>query len=112
MNLSKRNSSRARMAPYGKAVTKGSNLFIFAGPDAWERAKQRKNGNAMVLPEGDDPSSYRWPVKGLEVMLIWKDATRESIFGFGEHLIQSGANLVVAPFEEEPSGGFFFRSTP
>ena len=106
MGLSQRS---ARLAPYGKAVTATSNLFIFAGPDAWGRAKQRKSGNAMVLPEGDDPTSYQWPVHGLEVMLIWKDAARDSVLEFGEHLIRSGASLVVAPFEGEPSGGFSFR---
>ena len=109
MSLSQRNSSRTRLAPFGKSVNAESNLHIFAGPKCWERAKQRKKGNAMVLPEGDDQASYRWPVHGLEVMLIWKDATRESVLEFGEHLIRSGANLVVAPFEEEPSGGFCFR---
>lgn len=112
MSLSKGNSSRARLAPYGKTVTASSNLFIFAGPGAWDRAQQRKKGNAMVLPEGDEPTAYKWPVHGLEVMLIWPDASRESIFGFGEHLIKSGADLVVAPFDEVPSGGFFFRGTP
>ena len=104
-----RNSSRARLAPYGKAVTKASNLFIFAGPDAWDRAKQRKKGNAMVLPEGDEPKAYKWPVHGLEIMLIWMDATRESVLEFGEHLIRSGAELIIAPFEGEPDGGYFFR---
>ena len=112
MNLAKRNSSRTRLAPFGKLVNAASNLHIFAGPDAWGRAKQRKGGNAMVLPEGDEPASYRWPVHGLEVMLIWKDASRESVLEFGEYLIRSGAELVVAPFEEEPSGGLFFWSTP
>ena len=109
MNLAKRNSSRARLAPYGKLVNAASNLHIFAGPDAWDRAKQRKSGNAMVLPEGDEPASYRWPVNGLEIMLIWPDAPRESVIDFGEILIRSGASLVVAPFEGEPSGGFSFR---
>ena len=97
------------MAPYGNGVSAASNLFIFAGPNCWERAQQRKPGNAMVLPEGDEPKAYTWPINGLEVMLIWKDATRESVLRFGEHLIRSGAELVVAPFEEEPSGGFCFR---
>ena len=109
MNLAKRNSSRARLAPYGKLVSASSNLHIFAGPKAWKRAQQRKSGNAMVLPEGDEPASYRWPVRGLEVMLIWPDASRDSVLEFGEHLIRSGAKLVVAPFEGEPSGGFSFR---
>ncbi len=112
MGLSQKNLPRTRLAPYAKLVNASSNLFIFAGPDAWQRAQQRKRGNALVLPDGDEPASYRWTVHGLEVMLIWKDATRESVLEFGEHLIQSGADLVVAPIEEEPSGGFFFRSTP
>ncbi len=101
-----------KMAPYGKSVSAVSNLFIFVGPNSWERAQQRKMGNAMVLPEGDEPKAYKWPINGLEIMLIWKDATRESVLEFGEHLIRSGANLVVAPFEEETSGGFFFRGRP
>ncbi len=112
MGLSQRNSSRARLAPYGKFVNAASNLHIFTGPDAWNRAQQRKKGNALVLPDGDEPASYRWPVHGLEVMLIWPGAPRESVIDFGEILIQSGAGLVVVPFEGEPSGGFFFRSTP
>ena len=98
-----------RLAPYGKAVTKTSNLFIFAGPDSWDRAKQRNPGNALVLPDGSEPASYKWPVHGLEVMLIWPDASRDYVLEFGEHLIRSGAAIVVAPFDGEPSGGFFFR---
>ena len=63
----------------------------------------------MVLPEGDDPTSYQWPVHGLEIMLIWPDVPRESILDFGKHLIRSGAELVVAPFFGAPAAGFFFR---
>ncbi len=66
----------------------------------------------IVLPEGDEPAPYKWPVYGLEVMLIWPGALRESVIDFGELLIRTGAELVVAPFKGEPSGGFFFRSTP
>ena len=112
MGLLQKNSSRARLAPYGKTVSASSNLHIFAGPDAWDRAQQRKKGNALVLPDGDDPASYKWPIHGLEAMLIWPGASRESVIDFGEILIRSGASLVVSPFEGEPDGGFFFRSTP
>lgn len=98
-----------KTAPYGKSVTAASNLFIFAGPSAWDRAKQRKNGNVMVLPEGDEPSSYGWPVSSLQITLIWPDASREAVLEFGKHLIRSGAELVAAPFSGEPAGGFFFR---
>ena len=98
-----------KMAPYGKRVTAASNSFIFAGQDAWARAKQRNKGNAMVLPEGDEPTSYQWPVSGQQITLIWPGATREAVLDFGEYLIHSGAELVVAPFPGEPEGGFFFR---
>ena len=100
---------RLPLPPYGKHATADSNLFIFAGPNAWDKAKQRKKGNAMVLPEGNEPASFRWPVHGLEIMLVWEDATREAVLEFGEYLIRSGASLVVAPFEGEPDGGFSFR---
>ena len=63
----------------------------------------------MVLPEGSQLGSYRWPVHGLQVTLIWPDASRESVFEFGEHLIRFGADLVVAPFDGQPDGGFYFR---
>ena len=98
-----------KLPPYGKHVTAASNLFIFAGQNAWDRTKQRKKGNAMVLPEGDEPMSYQWPVSGQQITLIWPDASRKAVLGFGEYLIHSGADLVVAPFPGEPAGGFFFR---
>lgn len=98
-----------KTAPYGRRVISTSNLFIFAGQDAWARAKQRNKGNAMVLPEGDEPTSYQWPVSGQQIMLVWPGAARESVLDFGKHLIRSGAEVVVAPFPGEPAGGFFFR---
>ena len=107
--LQKAKGGNMKMPPYAKSVTTASNLFIFAGPNAWDRAKQRKKGNAMALPEGDEPTSYQWPVSGQQITLIWPGASRESVLDFGKHLIRSGAEVVVAPFPGEPAGGFFFR---
>lgn len=98
-----------KLPPYGKHITAASNLFIFAGQNAWDRAKQRKKGNAMILPDGDKPRDYRWPVSGQQITLIWPDASREAVRDFGKCLIQSGAELVAIPYPGESAGGFFFR---
>ena len=98
-----------KLPPYGKYVTAANNLFIFAGQNAWPRAKQREKGNAMVLPDGDKPRDYRWPVNGQQITLIWPGASREVVPDFGKCLIQSGAELVAIPHPGEPAGGFFFR---
>lgn len=41
-------------------------VYIFAGQDAWQRAKGRiaayGDGTALVLPFGEDPETYRWPI--------------------------------------------------
>lgn len=100
-----------RVAPYGNSLIAFSNLFVFAGQDAWVKARQRKKGTAMVLPDGEEPAFYRWPVNGLQITLVWPDASRESLLAFGEYLIRSGAELVVAPFPGELDGGFFFRGS-
>ena len=83
------------------------NLFIYGGLNAAARASQREN--SLMLPEGKSPASFRGPVDGCEVTIFWPDATRELILEFGEHLVRCGADLVAAPFKNDPAGGFFFR---
>jgi hypothetical protein len=43
---------------------------VFAGPNAWPIARIAAR-TARVLPEGDDPVAYRWPVGGRSVALAW-----------------------------------------
>ncbi len=70
-----------------------------------------------MLPPGDSPDAYQWPVDGLEIMLIWldgtpdqprQDLTRDQLIEFGSVLVQNGAKLVVAPCPGKDVEGFMF----
>ncbi len=100
-----------KLPPYGREVEKlltrheHLNLWCYAGSQAWEGAQWRIRhigpATALVLPQGDSPNNYRWPVKGLELMLIWPDGNPDEIITLGETLVKNGATLVVAPTNEE-----------
>jgi hypothetical protein len=52
------------------------NVYLFAGPDAWHRARKRRDqhgpGSALVLPDNDNPLELRWPA--LDALLVaWPD---------------------------------------
>lgn len=59
-----------RMVPFGREVEalvatgRALNIFVYAGRDAWDRAKARRGsgaGTCLVLPWGEQPTDYRWP---------------------------------------------------
>src|SRR3989344_4133114 len=87
------------------------NLFIFCGTGAWERAQQRIDyykGDALILPPGEAPERYKWPVKNLDVLMIWPDGDYTSICRFAEILVKQGANKVIAPWIEDKDGYLSF----
>ncbi len=102
--------------PYGREVARRLangehlNVWVYAGSRAWEGAQWRIRhigpATALVLPHGDSPNNYRWPVKGLELMLIWPDGNPDEIITLGETLVKNGATLVVAPTQER---ALFFK---
>ncbi len=106
-----------KLPPFGKAVAEKlrrgawTNIFVFAGAGGWDRAKGRdySGGDVLLLPSGDDPARYKWPVSGQALMLVWLDGTKAEIFNFGEVLIKSGAKLVCAPTTHDDEGAIFFK---
>jgi len=101
------------------------NVWAFGGSRAWEEAAWHNKyfgpASTLMLPPGDSPHAYQWPVDGLEMMLVWldgtrdqlwQDITRDQLIEFGTVLIQNGASLVVAPYSEDPEGFLFFRPKP
>ena len=114
-------------------LTENLNLWIYGGSRAWEEAKWRNEhigaGTATLLPPGDAPDQYRWPVKGLKVMLVWldgapaldeddwgaangslrQDITETEITNLATALLRDGTALVVAPFTKDPEGFLFFK---
>lgn len=47
-----------------------NQIVIAIGPWAWNYAKADQGNRALVLPEDRDPFDFRWPVAGIEVLLL------------------------------------------
>lgn len=67
--------------PYAKRVSQSiqegySNcLYMFIGYDAWERARNfTMSRPTLLLPPYEDPSLYKWPVEGYEVLVLEREA--------------------------------------
>jgi hypothetical protein len=67
------------LPPYGKeaaflysmGVQPRNDIFIFAGLNAWQKAKAFENTQVVLcLPLGTDPSIYFWPVHNCSVLLF------------------------------------------
>jgi hypothetical protein len=59
------------LPPYGRELAQvlssnkrpKNDIYLFLGKDAWLKAKDfQKSQFVLVLPEGDQPISYKWPV--------------------------------------------------
>jgi hypothetical protein len=73
-----------------------SGTWVCIGSDAWE-FPSRKSFPVMVLPPGEEPSRYRWPVAGQSVVLIqWGEADRADVERMALELLRAGAVLVLA----------------
>lgn len=95
-------SRRLRLPPYtaqqrGKIPTNGT--WIFTGRAAWDRARgdlDKPSRLVTLLPLGEDPMVYRWPVVGDEVMVVHTGGeTAERLLSLATVLIQQGAVHVV-----------------
>lgn len=81
-----------------------SGPWVSIGSGAWE-FPARKPFPVMVLPPGEDPSRYRWPVAGQSVVLIqWGEAELADVERLTLELLRAGARLVLAV---TPSGPLY-----
>ncbi len=88
-----------RLPPYGReylAKKPSSGAWVIVGSDAWLYVEW-KSFPVMVLPPGDDPAAYHWPVAGEDVILMQHgDADEADVERTILELLRSGARLVVA----------------
>lgn len=95
--------SRLRNLAYSKSFSAARHCRIFIGddPEAWNRcAAESKLGwtDLLLLPAGENPFSFRWPVSNLDVLVF---NTRDVVnINRLEKIIlaclTAGAGLVVA----------------
>jgi hypothetical protein len=81
----------------------------------WEQGRKARTwGHAVtVLPPGDDPGKYRWPVSGIDVVvLVAGDIDKETLELLGIELVCAGSLLVVVCDKRERLGGSIFTFKP
>ncbi|QBQ53829.1 hypothetical protein [Nitrosococcus wardiae] len=96
-----------KFPPFGKQLAnrlrqgdKPSNcVWIGCGANAWSRTRHdltRSDSAALCLPYGEDPLSYRWPVSGLDCLILHTGGlNKEALLRLGAVLVRAGAGRVV-----------------
>jgi hypothetical protein len=72
-------------------------VWVSAGPGAWARARRWRSEKepGLVLPPGEDPGAYQWPVHGLNVALIATDMPEDDVAQILLALQRGGAVVVA-----------------
>jgi hypothetical protein len=100
------NKSIKKPAPYAKALMERQQFknlpFLVAvcvGAGSWDSAKVRnKRGDSvgLVLPSGESPGSYVWPVAHCLVVIEWNTCPGvELVVDLAKSLLQAGAESVT-----------------
>ena len=86
-----------RLPPYGRQFLElrpSAGPWVAIGSEAWDFARL-KPFPAMVLPPGDDPDSYDWPVAGEGVLLMeCGEPDTETLERVALALLRAGAEFV------------------
>jgi hypothetical protein len=73
-------------------------VWVTCGSHAWGQARKTKTwGHAvMVLPPDEHPTTYRWPVTGLDVVvLVAGDIDGTTLEALGTEPVCAGSPLVI-----------------
>ncbi len=95
-----------KMIPFGKylAVRQRFNnppeyVVIYVGDGSWQKAKQWPQNSdicPLVLPDGEQPGNYQWPVAGCRCVIEWSPGPSESqVSELIRCLLLSGSMVVV-----------------
>ena len=70
---------------------------MFAGSHAWDWARHDMR-RKLLLPPDSAPASFRWPVAGLELVVLDTGALDELLLNLSHELLLAGAvKVVVVP---------------
>lgn len=93
-----------RMPPYGKEcaahVKPNRLIWVFAGPGAWDAAKQRirargPGGLNLVAPPNEDPDTFDWRVaRGCFVVLLEDGLTQAQLMRLVRALLRAGVKSI------------------
>ena len=71
-------------------------IWIYTGTGAWREAKA-KPSNTLVLPDGECPDLFTWPVAGYQVLIVRTSALdSETLLSLARALLRARAKSVTA----------------
>lgn len=101
----------AKLPPYGREVVaaiaenRSPSVLVCAGPFAWERARARRNalgdGCVLLLPPGDDPEAYYWPVVPGGLLIDGREVSRLFAIELGRVIVSGGTQLAFVIRQKE-----------
>ncbi len=91
-------------------------VWVACGSDTWAQGEKARTWNheVLVLPPDEDPRNFRWPVCGVDVVVIVGGRIdRGTLEALGTALVQAGSPLVVVcDSDNETLGGPLFTFKP
>jgi len=93
-------TQRRKLPPGGNQLDQAikNSIVILTGSGAWERWRSLWfAGSRLLLPFGDNPASYRWPVAGRDCVLhgFGEQEPRPRLVALSVELVQAGALFVI-----------------
>lgn len=83
-----------QLPPYGaRLAIPRDNPTLYVSVGNWSRA--RNNTRTLVLPAGVHPALYRWPVLGLQVVVLDYQADSTITTALGVELAGAGATYAI-----------------
>jgi len=95
-----------KLPPFGKILIERQQfknppwmVVVAVGANAWNSAKSRNSRGdsvAMVLPPGESPNSFTWPVSGLMTVIEWAQGPSvDQVVDLARALLRAGAESVT-----------------
>ncbi len=84
---------------------RGGTPVVFAGPRAWDWARHDQR-RKLVMPPDRSPADFRWPVAGLEIVVLDTGANDDLLMHLAHALLLAGAlKVAVIPHIVPRIGG-------
>jgi hypothetical protein len=92
------------LPPFAREIDRFDDLvMVYCGQHAYEFARPNRPFRvaSLAFPRRADPSAYRWPVRGKQVLVFGKDEPRAAIDALVMELLQQGAYRVMTYCKRE-----------
>ena len=97
------NAGRSKLPPFGNQIDRDHDLvMIYCGARAWKLAKPDMPNRiaSLVFPKNRDPSEFKWPVEGKNVLVFAQDEENSAVDLLTVELLRAGARIVNVRYSD------------